>query len=238
MENFQNLIFVDIETASGKPSFGELPEAMQELWIKKASLLKNEEEHSAQELYFERAGIYAEFGKVVCISLGFLFFGENKELKARVKALKSNDEKKLLEDFKALLSKMDQSKIQLCAHNGKEFDFPYLSRRMLVNGIKLPYYLELSGKKPWEVQHLDTMQMWKFGDWKSYTSLDLLAAIFEIPSPKDDIDGSDVNRVYYEEENLDRIAQYCNRDVFTTIQVFLKMKGLEIVEERNAELID
>ncbi len=238
MENFRNLIFIDIETASGKPSFDELSETLKELWVKKATLLKNEEEHSAQELYFERAGIYAEFGKVVCISVGFLFQNEERELSAKVKALKSDDEKTLLEEFKALLSKMDETKIQLCAHNGKEFDFPYLSRRMLINGVKLPYYLDLSGKKPWEVQHIDTMQMWKFGDWKSYTSLDLLAQVFEIPSPKDDIDGSDVNRVYYEENDLDRIALYCNRDVFTTIQVYLKLKGHEIVAEKNVELVD
>jgi len=237
MENYRNLIFIDIETASGKPDFSELTDAMQDLWVKKASLLHNEADLSAQELYFERAGIYAEFGQVICISVGFIHLDNNQNRYARIKALKSHDEKGLLGAFIDLLSKMDPTKVQLCAHNGKEFDFPYLSRRMLVNGLQLPYYLELAGKKPWEVQHMDTMQMWKFGDWKSYTSLELLAQVFGIPSPKEDIDGSDVNRVYYKENDLGRIAGYCNRDVLTTIQVFLRLKGLEIIETENIEFI-
>ncbi|MFY0626254.1 MAG: 3'-5' exonuclease [Reichenbachiella sp.] len=237
MQNFKNVIFIDIETASSKSTFDELPESMQELWVKKAMLLSNEEEISAQELYFERAGIYSEFGKIICISLGFIHY-EDGIPHARVKALKAENERELLTSFIDLLSKLDPEKIQLCAHNGKEFDFPYLSRRILINQLKLPYYLDLSGKKPWEIQHLDTMQMWKFGDWKSYTSLNLLAQVFEIPSPKDDIDGSDVNRVYYEENDLSRIANYCNRDVLTTIQVFLRMKGQEIIEEDRIELLE
>lgn len=238
MREFKHLFFIDIETISGKPTFEELPENIQELWIKKAGLLRNEEEQSPQELYFERAGIYAEFGQVVCISVGFLYSDENEELHARIKALKSENEAELLQEFKDLMSRSDQTKVQLCAHNGKEFDFPYLSRRLLINGIALPTYLELSGKKPWEVQHIDTMQLWKFGDYKHYTSLDLLAGVFDIPSPKDDIDGSDVNRVYYEDNDLDRIAKYCSRDVLTTMQVYLKLKGLPVVKDEHVEFLD
>lgn len=237
MDNFKSIIFIDIETASAQKDFTELSEGLQELWIKKAALIRNEEELSAQELYFEKAGIYAEFGQVICISVGFIYMDEGQNQHAKIKSLTADTEKDLLLDFIQLLSKMDSSKVQLCAHNGKEFDFPYLSRRMLVNGIQLPFYLELAGKKPWEVQHLDTMQMWKFGDWKSFTSLDLLAQIFNVPSPKDDIDGSDVNRVFYEENDKERIAHYCNKDVLTTIQVFLKMKGMDLIEEENIEFL-
>jgi len=237
MNTFKHLIFIDIETASSKPSFDELSEGLQELWLKKSILLKNEEDKSAQELYFEKAGIYAEFGKVICISIGFIHEDQDKKLHARIKAIALDNEKDLLQAFIDTLSKMDQTKVQLCAHNGKEFDFPYLSRRMLINGLPLPVYLELSGKKPWEVQHLDTMQMWKFGDWKNYTSLELLTQVFDIPSPKEDIDGSDVNKVYYEQSDLARIAQYCNRDVLATIQVFLKLKGMSTIADDHIEFV-
>jgi uncharacterized protein YprB with RNaseH-like and TPR domain len=238
MNEFKHLIFIDLETASSKASFDELPEGLQELWIKKSMLLKNEEEKSAQELYFEKAGIYAEFGKVICISIGFIHLDQDQKLNVRIKAITADNEKDLLQSFIEHLSKMDQTKVQLCAHNGKEFDFPYLSRRMLINGLSLPMYLELSGKKPWEVQHLDTMQMWKFGDWKNYTSLELLTQVFDIPSPKEDIDGSDVNRVYYEQNDLARIAKYCNRDVLATIQVYLKLKGMTCIAEDCIQFVD
>lgn len=233
IKNYKNLIFIDIETASAQPSLEELEPTMQALWLKKAQFLTEQDEKDDPQFYFERAGIYAEFGKVIAISVGILHYNEQKEPCLRVKGLKSTNEKELLEYFVDLFQNYDQSKIQLCAHNGKEFDYPYLSRRMLINGIQLPFYLELSGKKPWEVQHLDTLQMWKFGDWKSYTSLELLTQIFGIPSPKGDIDGSDVNRVFYEEQDLDRISHYCNQDVVATAQVYLKMKGYDLIEESN-----
>ncbi|PIB37107.1 3'-5' exonuclease [Reichenbachiella sp. 5M10] len=229
LTNHKHLVFIDIETASAVENFGDLDDKFQALWIKKANLLNGEAEYDPIEFYFDRAGIYAEFGKIICISVGMLYLDEKKEWNFRVKALTSESEHDLLLSFIKLFQNHDQSKIQLCAHNGKEFDYPYLSRRMLINQIPLPPYLELSGKKPWEIQHLDTMQMWKFGDWKSFTSLDLLTSVFDIPSPKGDINGSDVNRVYYQEKDLNRIAHYCNQDVIATAQVFLKMKGMEIV---------
>lgn len=233
LTNHQNIIFLDIETASAADNFGNLDEKLQELWVRKADQLNRDQDYDLEAFYFERAGIYAEFGKIICISVGMLYHDKEGQLNFRVKALTSENEHELLETFIELFSSMDQSKIQLCAHNGKEFDFPYLSRRMLIHQLQLPLYLELSGKKPWEVQHLDTLQMWKFGDWKSYTSLDLLTKVFDIPSPKGDIDGSDVNRVYYEDHDLKRIGHYCNRDVIATVQVFLKMKGLEIIPEEK-----
>ncbi|MCV9388458.1 3'-5' exonuclease [Reichenbachiella ulvae] len=236
--NHQNLIFLDIETVSESDSFGNLDDRFQELWIKKADILNRGEEYDPEEFYFDRAGIYAEFGRIICISVGILYYDEDEQPNLRVKALYSDNEEELLNSFIELFEKKDGSKIQLCAHNGKEFDFPYLSRRMLINGIKLPDYLDLSGKKPWEIQHLDTLQMWRFGDWKSFTSLDLLTKVFDIPSPKSDINGSDVNRVYYEENDLERIAQYCNQDVVATVQVYMKMKGLGLIEKENITLLD
>lgn len=238
MTNLKNLVFLDIETVSGKPNFETLEPEMQALWEKKTIFLNRDEEVPLDKLYFDRAAIYSEFGKIICISVGILYHDKKKDLNIRIKSIRSHDEKQLLEEFVMLLhEKMDESKIQLCGHNAKEFDFPYICRRMIINGIPLPPYLQLSGKKPWEIKHLDTMEMWKFGDYKNYTSLALLTAVFEIPSPKNDIDGSDVNRVYYHEEGLDRIAEYCNRDVLATAQVYLKISGLELITEDHVSFV-
>ena len=223
---FSHIIFIDIETASQASTFDKLTEAMQSLWLKKAKLLSSDEAVSPAELYYDRAGIYAEFGKIVCISIGFLHFKDG-ELQMKIRSIVDHDEQTLLHEFKSIMArKLDETKIQLCAHNGKEFDFPYLARRMLINGIALPSYLELSGKKPWDVQHIDTLQLWKFGDWKNYTSLELLTQVFNIETPKTDIDGSDVNRVYHLEDDLQRIGQYCAQDVLATARVYLRLKGL------------
>ena len=163
---------------------------------------------------------------------------ENNEPSLRIKSFASDDETELLSSFKSLLEKkFDQNKLMLCAHNGLEFDFPYLCRRMIKNGIKLPLCLDIAGKKPWEVNHIDTMELWKFGDRKSYTSLDLLAAIFDIESSKDDIDGSMVNEVYYENKQLERIAHYCMQDVLVTAQLFLKLNCLPVIPEENITLL-
>jgi DNA polymerase elongation subunit (family B) len=136
--------------------------------------------------------------------------------------------------LEACSSKKDLS---LCAHNGKEFDFPYLSRRMMVNGISLPAVLDNAGKKPWEVKFVDTLELWKFGDYKHYTSLELLAYLFGIPTPKDDIDGSMVAGIYYQEKDLPRIARYCEKDVLTIIRLLLKFAGQDTIAEEHVELI-
>ncbi|MEH0154224.1 3'-5' exonuclease [Limibacter armeniacum] len=228
-DTLKHLVFLDIETVRGKASFNELSERMQQLWQKKALQLNNEV--NAEELYYDKAGIYAEFGKIVCISIG-VFYLKGEQLALRVKAITNDDEKALLETFKSLVTdKFDERKLKYVAHNGKEFDFPYICRRMLINGVQIPSSLQLSGKKPWEIQHIDTMELWKFGDFKSFTSLDLLSAAFDIPTPKDDIDGSQVSSVYYEEDNLVRIGHYCNKDVATTARVYLKMNGLDDLQE-------
>jgi len=226
--NLDHVLFLDIETAPQYPDYSGSPETYKVLWDKKAEwFLKNETD--TPESVYDRAAIYAEFGKVICISVGFL-----SDTSFRIKSFYGHDEKEVLKDFAILLnSHFNKNHHLLCAHNGKEFDFPYLARRMLVNGIKLPSSLDIAGKKPWEVQHLDTMELWKFGDYKSYTSLELLAYLFNIPTPKDDIRGSDIARVYWKEDDLPRIVEYCQKDVVTVAQILLKMKGESLIPDEN-----
>ena len=225
--NLKNVLFLDIETVPQYSNFNELTDKEKQLWTKKASRLVQENE-TAEEIY-NRAGIYAEFGKIVCISTGFLTEAEGKK-EFRLKSFFGDDEGELLNLFANMLnSHYNKDKYYLCAHNGKEFDYPYIARRMLLNGIKLPKLLNISGLKPWEVKHLDTMEMWKFGDYKSYTSLDLLTTIFNIPTPKDDIDGSMVHKVYYQEKDLARIVTYCEKDVLAIAQLLLKYRNEKLL---------
>jgi len=235
---FQDLLVIDIETVCYHKSFSELDERMQALWTKKASFLKNEDNLDAAELYAKKAAIYAEFGKVVCIAVGFFARDEDQQAQLRVKAFHSDDEAEILNDFNDLINNgFNSDQLRLVAHNGKEFDFPYLCRRMLVRNIEIPVPLQIRGKKPWEIQHIDTMELWKFGDMKNYTSLDLLAALFEIPSSKDDIDGSMISHVYHNENDLERIAEYCKKDVVVTAQLLLRLSGFEIIEKANIHVL-
>jgi 3'-5' exonuclease len=231
--DYKDILFLDIETVACTNDYASLDERLKVQWSRKGAFLKREEGVTDEELFHQRAGIYAEFGKIICIAVGKLFENDSKEPALRIKAYTGHDEKSVLLEFKSMLEKLDPQTTKLCAHNGKEFDFPYLCRRMLVNEIPLPSVLNLSGRKPWETPHLDTLDMWKFGDYKHYTSLDLLAAIFNIPSSKNGIDGSQVNHVYYKEKNLEKIKTYCMRDVIVLTQLFLKMKGLRIINEEN-----
>jgi DNA polymerase elongation subunit (family B) len=223
----EDLLFLDIETVPQSPSYEETDPLFRKLWDKKASFLVAEGQEPAD--VYQRAGIYAEFGRIICISVGLLTDDKGSR-SVRLKSFAGEDEKALLLEFAGMLEKYARRKaFYLCAHNGKEFDFPYISRRMLINGIPLPDVLDNAGKKPWEVNFVDTMELWKFGDFKNYTSLELLAAVFGIPTPKDDIDGSQVAGVFYEEKNLARIVTYCEKDVVTIIQVFLRFKGEEMI---------
>jgi predicted PolB exonuclease-like 3'-5' exonuclease len=228
--NTEKILFLDIETVPMQYSFSELDDRSKELWNKKTTFLQKRDEKSAEEIY-NMAGIYAEFGKIICVSVGFIS-QINGEEQIRLKSFASENEKVLLQEFIDLLdSKFNNESFLLCAHNGKEFDYPLLSRRMLINGLKLPLLLDIAGKKPWEIRHLDTMELWKFGDYKNYTSLDLLTHIFNIPTSKDDIDGSQVARVYYEDKDLERIIIYCEKDVIATIQLFRRYKGQDIIDD-------
>ena len=229
--NIDNILFLDIETVPAFSQYDEVPDDIKPFWDKKALYLAKTEDEDPASLY-ERAGIYAEFGKIICISVGYLLSSGGPEKELRLKSFYSHDEKEVLEGLIALLNKhYNNPNDLLCAHNGKEFDFPYLARRILINGLKLPAALDIAGKKPWEVAHLDTMVLWKFGDFKNYTSLGLLATIFGIPTPKSDIDGSDVARVYWEEKDLERIVEYCQKDVLTIAQLLLKFRGEPPIQE-------
>jgi 3'-5' exonuclease len=225
---------LDIETVPQTAAFDDLPETSKKLWEKKSSFIRAEEQ-TASEIY-HRAGIYAEFGKIICISVG-LIYAEEGQKKIRLKSFASKDEHQLLVDFGLLLKGLSAKKnYSLCAHNGKEFDFPYIARRLLINGIDLPVILDTAGKKPWEVMHLDTMELWKFGDFKNYTSLELLAHVFGIPSPKNDIDGSMVAGVFYDDDDLPRIVKYCERDVVTIIQLLIKFKCMPLIPEESISI--
>lgn len=235
--NLEYILFLDIETVPQHPSFELLNEAEKLLWGRKAEHLKKNENETAGNIY-NRAGIYAEFGKVICISVGVLTT-QNGLREFRIKSFYGDDEKEILLSFAQLLNqRFNKPQHLLCAHNGKEFDFPYMSRRMLVNGIQLPEILNTATKKPWEVQHLDTMELWKFGDYKSYTPLNLLAHIFGIQSPKDDIDGSMVWQVYWEEKNLNRIVTYCQKDVITVAQIILKYRLENLLSADEIVIVD
>ena len=224
----ENILFLDIETVPEIARYSDLSEEKQELFALKTSYQRKDE--MSPEDFYERAGIWAEFGKVICISVGYFVKIEGKQ-QFRLKSF-SGPEKELLIEFKELLdTHFNKPSHVLCAHNGKEFDFPYIARRMIINRIELPEKLNLFGKKPWEIPHLDTMELWKFGDYKHYTSLKLLTNILGVPSPKEDIDGSDVARVYYEDKDLDKIVKYCERDTVAVAQLVLRFNNLELLSE-------
>ncbi|PHS02561.1 MAG: 3'-5' exonuclease [Leeuwenhoekiella sp.] len=226
--NLEHILFLDIETVPQHERFSDLDEPMQQLYADKTEYQRRDE-FSAEEFY-ERAGIWAEFGKIVCISVGyFKIEGEKRNFRTTTF---SGTERELLLQFKKLLSEhYNKPQHVLCAHNGKEFDFPFIARRMIVNGIKLPFKLDLFGKKPWEIPHLDTLELWKFGDYKHYTSLKLLTKILDIPSPKTDIDGSQVREVYYKHKDIKRIIEYCERDVVAVAQIVLRLRNEPLLEE-------
>ena len=224
----ENILFLDIETVPENAEFSELADEKKDLWEQKTQY-QRKDEFTAEEFY-DRAGIWAEFGKIVCISVGYFVF-KNEVRNFRVTSF-FGDELKILKDFKSLLETyFNKPNHVLCAHNGKEFDFPYIARRMIINRIELPSKLDLFGKKPWEIAHLDTMDLWKFGDYKHYTSLKLMTNILGISSPKDDIDGSMVRDVFYKNNDIDKIVTYCEKDTIAVAQVLLRLRGDEILED-------
>lgn len=230
--NLEHILFLDIETVPEALDFNALDEEKKELWAQKSSYQRKD--NITPEAFYERAGIWAEFGKIICISVGYFKLQDDYKT-FRIRTFKG-EEVQLLRDLKSLMeTHFGHAKHMLCAHNGKEFDFPYIARRMIIHGIPLPYHLDLFGKKPWEINHLDTMELWKFGDYKHYTSLKLMANILGISSPKEDIDGSMVRDVYYVDHDLERIVRYCELDVITTAQVFLRLRNEALLQ--NTEIV-
>lgn len=225
MKELNDILFIDIETVPQTYKYIELKDSTKKLWDTKWQFGKD----VTPEQQYAKAGIFAEFAKVITIGLGFYNEGE-----FRVKCISGDDEKEVLKEFAALVEKhFNKVAHKLCAHNGKEFDYPFLCRRFLINGLNLPKILQIQGKKPWEVKHLDTMELWKFGDIKNYTSLNLLAHVFQIPSPKDELDGSMVSKVYYEEKDLEKINRYCLKDVITLARVYGRFVGAPELKEEN-----
>ena len=216
-----NILFLDIETVPETEHFSDLDSDFQELFAHKTQYQRKED--VSPEEFYERAGIWAEFGKIVCISVGY-FTQKSGERQFRVTTFQG-DEERLLLDFSNLINNhFNLPQHVMCGHNVKEFDFPFIARRMLIHGIKIPDKLNLMGKKPWEVPHLDTLELWKFGDYKHFTSLKLLTKVLGVPSPKDDIDGSEVAKVFYKDKDIDRIATYCEKDVIAVAQIILKLR--------------
>ena len=235
----KNFLLLDIETVASHATYSGLPERMQKLWDKKSlSLNKGDETISSADCFYDKGAIYSEFGKVVCIAFGAFYWNEKDEIAFKVRSFSGDEEVKLLLEFKSLIEKYPAEQLTLCAHNGREFDFPFLCRRMLIHGITIPKALQISGKKPWEVLHQDTMELWKFGDYKSYTSLDLLAAVFDIPGSKSEMSGDQVTRVYYEEKDLAKICRYCREDVVVLAQIYLRLHGREMVSPENITRVE
>jgi 3'-5' exonuclease len=221
----EKILFLDIETAPVIYRYHDLNESARDLWNKKWQFHKD----VPPDEHYAKAGIYAEFAKVICIGLGYF-----KEGKFRVQTLATSDEKKLLNDFSEFIARnFNTDRHLLCAHNGKEFDYPFLCRRFIINGVPLPRMLQLQGMKPWNVPHIDTMELWKFGDVKNYTSLNLLAHVLGLPSPKDEMDGSQVGKTYHEENNLDKIADYCKKDVITLARVYNRFAGSSHIHDED-----
>jgi DNA polymerase elongation subunit (family B) len=236
MPLLNNILFLDVETVPQYPAYTDVPENWKPLWSRKAeSLIKDRENDNAETIY-NKAAIFPEFGKIVCVSCGIVSNGGDIK-KIALKSFYGSDEKLLLSEFSDMLSKWGAPDKVLCAHNGKEFDFPYLIKRMIINRVPIPDMLHITGKKPWEIPHLDTLELWKFGDFKSTISLNLLACSLDIPTPKDDIDGSMVWRVFWEDNDLQRIVTYCQKDVVTVAQIYLRLQGEEkLIAPENIEI--
>ncbi len=233
----ENLLFIDIETVSEKATYQNLTENWQELWTEKTQRILPSE-NTVAEFYEQRAGVMAEFAKVICISIGYFKY-EGEVMQLRIKSFYADEEKKVLQDFIATLNQMEIQNNKWCfaGHNIKEFDIPFLCRRLLINGMPIPEYIDFQNMKPWETNSIDTFQYWRFGDYKNYTSLKLLAAALGIASPKDDIDGSQVGEVYWKENDLQRIVTYCQKDIITTANILLRFKNIPLIEHNNVVFV-
>lgn len=235
--DLQKILFLDIETVPQYPLYTWLPHKERELWNIKSKRLHTE--HTTPSELYKKAGIFAEFGKIVCISVAYISLkSSKKEPEVRVRSFFGHDEKKLLHDFLLLINQhFNTEQHYLCAHNGLEFDFPYIARRALIQQLQLPLILDSRGIKPWNIRHLDTLDLWRFGDYKNYTSLELLTHIFNIPTPKNDIDGSQVADVYWKDNDLERIAAYCEKDTISVLQLLKKYRGEALIQPEQITIV-
>ncbi|GAB3246597.1 3'-5' exonuclease [Larkinella harenae] len=232
-KRLKNLLFIDIKTVAGAPSYNDLDERIQQQWGQKSSYFQNEENWSAARWYDNRASYYAEYGKIVCIGIGGLYWDDDDNIFLKVKTLASDDELALLTEFVDIIEKYPANELILCAHNGKEFDYPYLCRRMLVHGLPLPATLRLSGRKPWDIPHQDVLEMWRFGDSRHFVPLDLLAAVLNLPTQPLELTGDQTSLVYYQKQGLKRVREYARSSIVTLVQVYLRLLGAPLVEEQR-----
>lgn len=232
-----NLLLLDIETVPQVQKFSDLNETWQQLWIDKTS--KQLLEHTPEETWKMRGGIMAEFGKIICISTGYFYEDENRNQCFKIKSISGDNETQVLQEFTELCNKFHKHNKNFIfgGHNIREFDIPYICRRILINNLPLPEYLWLHDRKPWETKMFDTLSWWKFGDNKNYTSLHLLANVLNIPTSKSDIDGSMVQDVYYDNKDLQRIVEYCQRDVVVVANIILKFQHLALLKDENVIVV-
>ncbi|MVT11574.1 ribonuclease H-like domain-containing protein [Chitinophaga tropicalis] len=235
--SLDQLLLLDIETTPAFEAFDKLPDTMQLLWQDKIAKTAPESGNWA-DAYADRAGLYAEFGKIICISVGF-FHAEGGRYQLRMKSFYNDDEKVVLSGFLELINKfhIKNPRFQFAGHNIREFDIPFICRRSVIHQLSLPVPLQLHGLKPWEVPMLDTMHLWRFGEMKNYTSLKLLTAVLGIPTPKDDIDGGMVGKVYWQDKDLERIVNYCQKDVVAVGQLLMRFKGVPPLETEDVVFI-
>lgn len=225
--NFNHTLFLDLECVPATPTYFDLDEWMQALREKKGKRMVSsmgvEDEMSVEDAYEHRSGIFAEFGKIIVISTGIVSKQDDWTFQMRVKSFAGDDERALLVDFFDMLNTyFSKGHHALCGHNIKEFDIPYICRRALVHDLEFPDILDVQGKKPWETNYIDTLELWKFGDRKNFISLDLLCRVLGVQTPKTDLSGEQVARVYRDDKDLPRIVEYCERDVVAVGEVMLK----------------
>lgn len=232
-KRLKNRLFIDVKTVAGSSSFDELDERLQRQWEQKAAYFGNEEGWSVAKWYDNRASYYAEYGKIICIGIGGLYWDDDDAPFLKAKTLYDDDEARLLRTFIDLIDKYPANELVLCAHNGKEFDYPYLCRRILVHGFELPATLRLSGRKPWDIPHQDTLEMWRFGDSRHYVPLDLLAAVLNLPTQPLKLTGDQTSLVYYQPQGMSRIREYTRESIVTLVQVYLRLLGAPLVEEQH-----
>ncbi|MES2734387.1 MAG: ribonuclease H-like domain-containing protein [Bacteroidota bacterium] len=240
-KRIKNLLFLSLETVATAASYELLDEKFQRLWDRKAGQFHPEEigKLSPRQLFTERANLYAEFGKIVSIGAGYFHWNEAGQMGLRAKAFTGDDENSLLYEFKSLLeTKFDPKSLVLCAHNGKEFHYPYLCRRILINGLPIPKPLQIAGKKPWEIPHLDTLELWRFGDRRTSVSLELLATLFGVPSEHLATDGASVNRWYYVEKDWTKIRQHSLTEIAVLAQLYLKLNNLPEIQEAHITMTE
>ncbi|MFC5411324.1 3'-5' exonuclease [Larkinella bovis] len=237
-KRLKNLLFIDIKTVAGAPSYNELDERIRQQWGQKISYFQNEENWSAAKWYDNRASYYAEYGKIVCIGIGGLYWDDDDNIFLKVKTLANNDEAALLGEFINLIEKYPTNELILCAHNGKEFDYPYLCRRMLVHEHQLPATLRLSGRKPWDIPHQDVLEMWRFGDSRHFVPLDLLAAVLNLPTQPLELTGDQTSLVYYQKQGMAKVREYARASIVTLVQVYLRLLGAPLVEEQRITLLE